>query len=202
MKIEPRFLARHLHEAAADQMRSALTEAGYDVEPRSFGRGAEGRPDLVARRGQELIAVEVKVLGERSVGKVATASRWAREHGAQLRLLLVRPQRETEIDVDGLDDLVLDGLRASGNDLPALLSGFLVESVADVNADTVALKGMEGRVSGSGFALLKPSPRQGGAATDDRAVPFTYTIWFNPAERRLTQPARITWDMSELDEDA
>lgn len=202
MNIEPRFLAHLLHDAAIKQARSELERDGYEIDARSATPGTGYRPDIVARRGGELIAVEAKVLGERSGAKVADASRWAREHGARLRLLLIRPQREVGIEVAGIDGLVLEALRAAGNDLPAPLGGTRIEGVAEVGADAIALTGPEARVSGSAFALVGPPEKRRDDAVEDRAVPFTYTIWFDPVDRRLTRSARITWDLSELDEDA
>lgn len=199
LKIEPRFLARHLHEAATEQTCFALVEAGYHVE-RSRGRGY--RPDVVARRGDELLAVEVKVLGQRTGGKLANASRWAREHDAQLRLVLVRPQREVGIQVEKIEELVADALRAGGNDFPAALIGTRIDGVEDVEADAITLRGAEGEISGSAFARLEQSSQPGEGTTNHRVLALTFTIWFDPTERRLTRPARITWDLSDLDDDA
>lgn len=185
-------------------MRSELIGAGYSLERPAPNVGGYW-PEIVARRGSEFIAFEVKVFGFRSGNKLSDASRWAREHGAQLKLLLVRPQREVGIRLEGVEAFLMDALRAEGNDLPAPLANARVGGVTDVllGEAEIRLGVSETEISGSALALFDPPGRDGERQADGRAVPFTFTLWLNPAESRLTRPALITgWDLSELDEDA
>lgn len=204
MNIEPKILARYLHAAALEQMRSELTQAGYEVDGQSSGQGTEYRPDLVARRGSEVIAVEAKVLGERFGGKLTDASRWAREHGARLRLLLIRPQREVGIRLEGVEDFLLETLRTAENNFPAPLAGAHVGGVTDVllGEAEIGLGASDTEISGSALALFDPPGRGDERDAAGPVVPFTFKLWLDPGERRLTRLATIKWDLSELDEDA
>lgn len=189
MKIEPHILTPHLCAAAVEQTRSELVAAGYSLEYPGTGYREGFWPDIVARRGDELIAVAVKALGFRSGNSLTDASRWAREHGAQLRLLLVRPQRDVGIEVEGVEGLLAEVMRAVENDLPAPIAGGRIEGVTDILLDRLALRASEAQTSGTAVAHLGPHTL---------SVPFAFTLWFDPVERRPTQPARITWDLADL----
>jgi hypothetical protein len=67
MRLEPRLLQRHLHEAAVEQLTAALRADGYEVQPRAGATDEAGRTvvfDLLAKRDGETAFYEIKVLGE------------------------------------------------------------------------------------------------------------------------------------------
>lgn len=219
MKIDPAILGRHLHQAAIEQIAETLAREGYDVEYEpSLERAAQVRPDLVARRGDETIVYEVQVIGDNSRRDVENVARAARALKAQFRLVVVRPQRETAITVEGADDLVLhaaqseEAVKDLRHRLAGIrhrlvrdpLAGIQVEAVTDVTLDSVSVSGDETELSGGAVALVsrpEGSFLGGSSSFDGEDIPFAFTIWFDGVGR-MTQPARIIWDVSAGDDAA
>lgn len=201
MKIRPAILGKYLHDAAVEQLSSDLRSEGYDVQhkARIGGSQASIHADLIARRGDETIVYEVKVLGDRSHANLAGPAQAAHDIGAQFRMVVVRPQRQIGIEVEGVSELVLKALReVEPNPLSqvsdALGNGWHVVRVTDVELDAVAWRGDDVQVSGAAVAGLD-NPDQGDLLL---ALPLTFTLWLNAA-LQFTRPPSITADTSDLD---
>ena len=200
MKIEPSILGRHLHDAAVEQLGSVLRQEAYTIEVEPSGRRAgQYQPDLIARRGEEMTVYEVKVLGSRSQGNLARASRFAREHNARFKLVLVRPQRETGIEVEAAPSLLLQALRKSDRTLLLKVgSDVNVEQVDDVDFDTVLLRGDDIELKGTAVAMAgRRSGRENMA--EQLALPFRFTLLLDSTQH-FKGESKIEWDTSDWDD--
>jgi len=210
--ISSGILGKHLHEAAAEQLEADLRGRGYDVQ-----RGAPigsavppFRADLLARRGDDAIVYEVKVLGDRLRGNLTRASEAAREIGAKFHAILVNPQRRVGIEIEGAPDLVLRAFsEASPTPLAEAFTRLEGEwhpiRVTDVQLDDIAWRAADVQVSGS--AVLTLDQPVAGAPQNDAwhdpleqgvHLPVRFTLWLDQ-DRRFTQPPRLDVDISELD---
>ena len=212
-KISTGILGKHLHEAAAEQLAADLQGKGYDVERDApIGDAVPPfRADILARRGDDAIVYEVKVLGDRLRGNLTRASEAAREIGAKFHAILVNPQRQVGIEIEGAADLVLRAFKEGGSAARELVfarlkGGWFPVRVTDVQLDDIAWRADAVQVSGSAVLTLE----QPGAETlqDDpwhdpreRGVhlPVRFTLWLD-RDRRFTQPPHLDVDLSELDD--
>lgn len=201
MKIAPAILGRHLQDAAIEQLSLDLSGKGYDVqrEVRVEGAPPSYRADLIARRGDETIVYEVKVLGDRSHADLTRLAQAARDMGAQFRLVVVRPQRQVGIEIDKASELVFKALQeAEPSPLAPILAhlgeGWRAVHITDVELDTVAWRGEDIEVSGAAVVKLDNLDK-GGLLL---ALPLTFTLRFDAAWRFTRQPS-IAIDTSDLD---
>ncbi len=152
-----------------------LRQEGYTVEAEpSDGRVGQYRPDLIARRGDETTVYEVKVLGGHSQGKLVAHPNYAREHKARFKLVLVRPQRETGIEVEAAPDMLLKAVRKSDRALLLRLGSDVdIERVDDADFDTASLRHNAIELKGSAVAIA--SRRSG---RENMAEQLTLTLDF------------------------
>lgn len=209
MKISQAILGKHLHEAAIDQLAATLRDEGYDVQCDApiASRDRVLRADLLARRGDELVVYEVKVLGERSPHGTVQAEHYARKLGARFHMVLVNPQRRVGIELEGVADLLLRAFQQAGPKPLAVaverLGGeWQPVRVTDAELDDIAVRDGGTDVSGSAVVTLE---RSGADASNedtwqDRGVhlPVRFTLWLD-RDRRFAKPPRLDVDISELD---
>jgi hypothetical protein len=149
MKVDPVIAARHYEAAALEQTVERLRAEGYEVEhPARFeGLGA----DLVARRGGKTIVYEFVVPGSPGTPGWAEETNALRtlvaERGGRFRLVLVRPPRETRVEVAGLEEALARACEGHAG-LGRLSAGTVVREVGNVALASVQV-GRDGtRVSG------------------------------------------------------
>src|SRR4051794_8033509 len=150
MKFDPAILTRHLEAAAIEQVGEELQRQGYSVETGDHAEPGRTHPDLVAKRGEELVVYEIKVGGSPSRG-MAQAARYARDRGAKFELIVVRPPKAVHAEVDGIERILEDALGDPlAPELAALSDRTRVNHVADVEINRVEVSGSDISVEGSG----------------------------------------------------
>lgn len=183
MKIEPRILARHLEAAAVDQLASGLQLEGDTVERDApvSGNNGEARFDLIARRGEKAIFSEIKVVGQPRdprtprLGSLAEA---ARRNGGRFRLVVVRPERGTDVAVAGIEE----ALRQALSDDPTGEFGRLGDRVSVKDVSGVEIERIEVRrsdeVGVAGNAVLTVSQSAEGENLEfaRRQLPFGFRV--------------------------
>ena len=142
MKIDPAIAARHWEAAAVEQLSARLQQEGYAVERDASVGGM--RPDLLARRPDGTVVLyEVKVPGQGDaawVRHVAALRDQARAMGGRFHLVLVRPPKNTNVQVDGLEKALEEALlRGPPQALGSLAAEVVVRSVGDLDITSVAI---------------------------------------------------------------
>lgn len=97
--------ATYLEAAKIEELISELRVQGYDIRAPAETKGAHF--DLLATRGEEVLAIEVKARTElkASAKQIEESRRRAAELGfTEYRLVVVNPPRAVEVDVHGLDE--------------------------------------------------------------------------------------------------
>lgn len=155
MQIHPSILARHLHDAAIEQLASDYESKGYTVETEALLDDV--RADLVARRGSDTIIFEVKPSQnlDKTGASVRRVSQAADRLGAQFRLVLVGVPEPVDIEIervrDALQELAEDRV---GDELAGEASHFHSLYVEDVEYEAVRIQDDEVEVRGRAVLSL------------------------------------------------
>lgn len=184
MKLEPRLLQRHLHEAAVEQLTAALQAEGYEVQRQARAAGGAGRNvifDLLAKRGGEKVYYEVKVSGEdqeaegKHLGALAAA---ARGEGGRFRVIVVRPGRDVDVQVDGIEEALRTALEEDPTGEFGLLGDrFAVDGVADVEIERLQVEaGGDVSVAGTATVFVSQSAEGGDLEIANSAFPFGFDV--------------------------
>jgi len=200
VKIEPAILGKHYEAAAIEQMSQELEQEGYEVERTPATGKARFTPDLVVRRGSDTVVYEFKVVGGPDV-RLCDAVLYAREIGARFRLILIRPQREMSIEVDGLNDILFRALTEPLHpDLNSLSRRTMVESIQGVEADAIHVEQSEIEVEGSAAVSVKLTAERGDVEVAALTLPFTFSLRLGTDQTIVGEP-EIVVDTSEWTSD-
>lgn len=154
MQIAPDILARHLHDAAAEQLAVEYREKGYAVEAEVPLDGF--RADLVARKGDEVIVFEIKAgrWSEEAIQQVSRLRDYvAHEIGGRFRLVLVGLPEPVEIEIEDVRRILEEHAGSVVDDqLAGVASHFHSLDVKDVEYEALRLE--EGSLDVKGSAAL------------------------------------------------
>ena len=103
MKINKNILAKHLHDAAIEQIAAEYQENDYEVQKEAkLGNLVS---DLIAKKDNELIVFEFKY-GEWNKQKIKSVSQLrnyvVQKYGASFKLVLINPLEGASIEVENL----------------------------------------------------------------------------------------------------
>jgi hypothetical protein len=196
MRIEPTILGKHLEAAAIEQLSEELRQEGYEIEHEPATGQARFRPDLVARRGKETVVFEFKVVGGRDV-RLRDAAIYARELGARFHLILVRPERDVRIEVDGLENVLFLAISDPMHpDLDSLSDRTAVNDVHGVEVDAIHVEQGEIEVEGSATVSVTLAAEGGDVEIASLDFPFTFALRLGADQKPLGDPD-IDIDISE-----
>lgn len=146
-------LLDYLEAAKVEALATEYRGAGFEVIE-GYRNGVE-KYDLLARKAEQTIAVEVKAraaLGT-ALDEIRRHRALAQQAGYDYRLIIVNPPRERKIEVDGLESaLFAHLLKHSPSGLARISSRIVLDrvSVTDINAIEVTTDGVY--VVGTGMA--------------------------------------------------
>ncbi|RYC69324.1 hypothetical protein [Spirosoma sordidisoli] len=114
MEIRPQYLQQYLHNIAVDQLSADYLAKGYEVAKEE--KVGPFRADLVAKKGDEVIIVEVKAgkMTPQKRQQVAAIGDYVKEHKNYKFLVVVaNPPKAKKIDIPNLDQLLVNYLRSN-----------------------------------------------------------------------------------------
>ena len=196
MKIENRFLARHLEAAAVDQLAADLQLDGYIVERDAFvADGNRGRAqfDLIARRGEETIFYEIKVIGQPrgpQTPRLKLLAEAARRNGGRFHLVVVRPERGTDVAVIGIEEALRNALiKDPTGELGRLGQRISVEDVSGVEVGRIEVR-QSGDVDVAGVATMTFSHSLDSEQSEPgrSSFPFAFRVTIGPGGSVLDDP--------------
>lgn len=156
MRIDRDIAARHWQLAAEEQLMRTYESQGYKVKRHSkIGRF---QVDLIARKGSEVIVVEIKssVTTETRSSSISSLRKYVvQKLGGQFHLVYITPPRDLEIQVDNLDELLLEILVDDPRELADIATYVEIESVEDVEIDAIRIPKGEIRIKGSGSVVVE-----------------------------------------------
>jgi Holliday junction resolvase len=190
VKIDPGIIATLWEAAALDQLSRQLRSEGYDIE-REVAVGRH-KVDLIARRGNEAIVYEVKAPGRDGGRDWASAAAQVREYarslGARFHLVVVRPPREVQIEVEGIEQALETAMRDSmPPELEELSSRTSVNDVTGVDVTSISVQDDKIQVEGDGtvVALLR-------SGDDDLVSTESFPFEFRAVLDRANQITELT----------
>jgi hypothetical protein len=176
----------YLEAAKIDEVAGQLEAEGYIVvrQQRTGGRVY----DLVATKGEQKIAVEVKARS--ALSSAAKQLRALREQAyrqgfTEFRLIVTNPPHETQVEIDGLhEQLFRYMIKHPPESLVALAVNTRVIGVSGIEIDTVYVSAGEVSVAGAGVVGVQlesgeDTPQDDADWTTD--FPFTFSVRLNRA---------------------
>ncbi len=180
MEIRQQYLQKYLHDIALDQLAADYTAKNYQVT-REEHFDQNHQADLVARKGDEVIVVEVKTgkLTADRRKKLAQLGDYARTKNYKFLVVIATPPKPKRIDVPELDQLLLDYLIDHFPDeLSALSSRTRITDVLGGTTDEIQVQ-QDGRVRAKGSGVLSVSLSSGPQNDSVESVetfPFTFDV--------------------------
>lgn len=192
---------RYLEEAKRAELAEQLQADGYHIELDS--RSGDLRYDLVAKKGAEKIAFQVKSRdalrdSKKQIEQLTSA---AKKLGYDFRLVIVTPPKEPSIEIQGFKEILLDYLQ--NNDFPQELYDIAsqpsIDSVVDVEIDILHVRKDDIQVAGSGtleVTLVYGGGGEDGMTTQDE-YPFEFEVILNH-ELEISRVESLSVDVSSF----
>lgn len=126
---------QYLEAAKIEEVASRLRGEGYEVTISPTGRDEDY--DIVARKGDKKLAVEVKVNSQLrdSAALIKTLRRRSIEHGYdEFRLVVVSPPREVKVSIEKLEEELFKYMEQN---LPSVLAGHPSQTFGELGVPDV-----------------------------------------------------------------
>ncbi len=212
MEIKREYLQKYLHDIAVDQLVADYQSKGYHVSVRD--QIGNYHPDLVARKGDEVVIVEVKAdkLTPEKRQQVAGIGDFVRSHrNYKFLVVLATPPEPKAIDIPNLDQLLHNYLIDNFPDgLRKLFANTQIKSVTvtDVTPNEVTLTETE-NIAVKGNAVIEVELRYANdffdVSTDNSTAhvkvfpcSFDITLSYTPDKQLIVSAAKeLTIDTSD-----
>lgn len=210
MEIKREYLQKYLHNIAIDQLMADYQSKGYQVSVQE--KIGNYHPDLVARKGDEVVVVEIKA-GKLTPDKrkqLSNIGDFVRTHqNYKFLVVLAIPPKPKKIDIPNLDQLLHSYLINNfPDDLNKLFADTQITSVTDVILDEVTLT-VTGNIAVKGNAVIEVELRYADdlleVSTDDSTVhvkvfpcSFDLLLTYTPDKQLIVSSAKeLTIDTSD-----
>jgi hypothetical protein len=188
VEISQEILAKHLAEAAVEQLAQDYELKGFEVEKNADLGGT--RADLIVKRGNEIIVIEVKAgrwTPEQRESVKRLRNYVIHEHGARFVLVLAPQSSEKLVQIEGLEDLLPEVVAERCQDvLSEVATHTRIGSVTDIDIGSVTV-GQEGiEIEGSASVELElqygsdSDVEKDQGFTSSETVPLTFHISLDP----------------------
>jgi Holliday junction resolvase len=152
MEIKRKYLQKYLHSIATEQLVAEYREKEYVVS--TDEKIGKYEADIVARKGQETIVIEIKVgrLTQQKKESIAGIADYVKAQGNYKFLIVVATApKEKKIEVSDIEQILSDYFfNEMPEELDELSTHTRLEDVADVEIDEILIDGKEIFVKGSG----------------------------------------------------
>ena len=142
MDIRRHYLQPYLHDIAVNQLADDYKTKGYTVSKEEH-IGGRHRADLIARKDNEVIVVEVKtgrMTPEKRIQLTQLADYVRQQTNHKFLVVIANPGKEKKIEIPAIDRLLLDYFRHAGKRrLDGLPDDATPTDVSEVNIDEVLM---------------------------------------------------------------
>ncbi|MFD2570409.1 hypothetical protein ACFSUS_07170 [Spirosoma soli] len=156
MEIRQQYLQRYLHDIAIDQLMDDYEAKGYLVTRAE--KVGEYQADLVARKGDEVVVVEVKAgkMTPKKREELTAIGDYVRtKENYKFLVVVAIPPKRKKITVPNIESLLLDYFKEHiPNDLQKLYAQINITSVTSVNLNEVTVN-ETGDIVVNGNALIE-----------------------------------------------
>jgi hypothetical protein len=191
----------YLERSRIEELTGELSARGYrvTVEPRVRDRT---HFDLIAEKEGQRIAIEVKAQPalRKQMKQILRLRELAREQGfKEFRLVVVPPPHETEVLVPGLEDKLLECIRANAPaSLRALPQRVDPKKVGQVDITEIALEPGLVRLHGSAVLLAELTPPADSPGSEEEAwaadFPVRFRLGLDPSDLRIVKVEELAVD--------
>lgn len=145
MKIDKRYLRKYYHYAVIDQLKEEYKKKGYTVSVDEKIPNSNYRADLIARKGDTVIILEVKtgMVNNAAKQQIREISNIVKSScpNAKFRLVAVNYPDESAISIENIDELITDYFISNGipSELDELSSHTTIDEVTDVLINSIEI---------------------------------------------------------------
>lgn len=157
MEIKKKYLGKYLHDIAIEQIAEDYIQKGYQVNREE--RLGKFQADLVARKGEDQIVIEVKAgkMTPDRKQKIAGIADYVRSLGNYKFLVVIAtPPKEKKLEIEDIETLISNYIH---NDLPSdldeLSSHTRPDEVFDIDIDEINISGENIFVKGDGVVSVE-----------------------------------------------
>ena len=158
MEIKKRFLQKYLHDIAIEQLAEEYQEKGYLIS-KEEQLGEKYRADLIARKGNETIVVEVKSgrMSPERKQKITDLANYIREQGNYKFLVVIAtPPKEKKLEIVDIESLLTENMIEDfPSELDELSTHTRLKEITDVDIDEISIDGSSIFVSGDGVVSVE-----------------------------------------------
>jgi Holliday junction resolvase len=156
MEIKKKYYEKYLHDIAIEQIAEEYLQKGYDISKEEHL--GEYQPDLVAKKGDETIVIEVKS-GKMTPDKkeaIKQLGNYVRRHNNfRFLVAIATPPREKKLEISDIEDLLTHEMIENLPDqLKQLSSHSRIEELSDIDIDEIAINGKSIFVKGDGVVSV------------------------------------------------
>ncbi|MFN8298324.1 MAG: hypothetical protein U0T75_04395 [Chitinophagales bacterium] len=157
MEIKKKYLGKYLHDIAIDQIAEEYFQKGYQVNKEE--RLGKFQADLVARKGEEQIVIEVKAgkMTPDRKQKIAGLADYIRALGNYKFLVVIAtPPKEKKLEIEDIDTLITNYIHYElPTELDALSTHTRPDEVFDIDIDEINISGENIFVKGDGVVSVE-----------------------------------------------
>ena len=157
MEIKKKYLGKYLHDIAIEQIAEDYIQKGYQVNKEELL--GKFQADLVARKGEDQIVIEVKAgkMTPDRKQKIAGIADYVRSLGNYKFLVVIAtPPKEKKLEIEDIETLISNYIH---NDLPSeldeLSSHTRPDEVFDIDIDEINISGENIFVKGDGVVSVE-----------------------------------------------
>jgi Holliday junction resolvase len=157
MEIKKKYLSKYLHDIAIEQIVEDYIQKGYTVNKEE--KLGKYRADVIARKGNEQIVIEVKAgkMTPDKKKKLSGIADYIRDLGGYKFLVVIAtPPKEKKLEIDNIEQLISNYIL---NDLPSeldeLSSHTRPDDVTDVDIDEITISENTIFIKGDGVVSVE-----------------------------------------------
>lgn len=143
MKIEKRYLKKYYYDAVIDQLKADYKKRGYTVATKERLANTDFQADLVARKEDSMIILEIKTgiintIAKQQIKKMSEVIKDIYPN-AKFRLVAVNYPDENDINIENIEEIILDFFLSNGmpSELDELSSHTTIDEVTDVLINSI-----------------------------------------------------------------
>lgn len=158
MEIKKQYLQKYLHDIAIEQIADEYQKKGYAVS-KEEKLGNEYQADLIVRKGNETIVIEVKSekMSEQRKKEIANLANYVRkQENFKFFVAVATAPKEKKLQITQIEDLLTENMIEDfPEELDRLSTHTRIEDVTDVDIDIISIDGKEIFVSGDGVVNVE-----------------------------------------------
>ena len=210
MEIKKKYLSKYLYEIAIEQISEEYLLKGFSVSREE--RLGKHIADLVVRKGNEQIVIEVKSgkLTPQKKKQIAEIADFVREIGGYKFIIVVATiPKEKKLQMVEINELLFTCFTEEGipDELDLLSTHTSIDEIVDIDIDEISINGKSILIKGDGVVSVELQfgsdgdqvRNEGFKTTDNFPFEFELTLEYNVNQKlEIVDVAELTFDTSSF----